>query len=464
MPTRIPRATGFGAGPRAYPAKTLCDSRRIIADERSCTSFASKKKILSAAKENQEPSLTSNHRPERDRALNWSVFIMRKLTFTCLAMLCPAAVLAQASPQPEATATTSGPSAWVYVSSMIGTTARSDVYGYTASSTGTLSAISGSPFPADLSSMAVNGLYLFGAPVSGSLIDTYRIESNGALHLVASTNASAPNKCANTPGPVFLDHTGATLYDFYYWGDSICSNSVYQSWNVVKSSGSLAYVGAAGGNQELTGVLSFIGNNAYGYTSDCYHSGSAISGFKRNSNGSLTELTINAPWPTAPSGEFYCPYLAAADPTNHLAIPVFPCAGGPCGGPAGPWQLAVYTVQSNGQVTTTSTYANMPKVAVGSVTSVQMAPSGKLLAVAGTGGLQVFHFNGASPITAYTGLLTTSEVDQMFWDNTNHLYAIGTSANKLWVFTITPTTHTLTATYSINKPVGMIVQPLPLPW
>jgi len=52
----------------------------------------------------------------------------------------------------------------------------------------------------------------------------------------------------------------------------------------------------------------------------------------------------------------------------------------------------------------------------------------------------------------------------MFWDNTNHLYAIGTSANKLWVFTITPTTHTLTATYSINKPVGMIVQPLPLPW
>jgi hypothetical protein len=35
-----------------------------------------------------------------------------------------------------------------------------------------------------------------------------------------------------------------------------------------------------------------------------------------------------------------------------------------------------------------------------------MSPSGKLLAVAGTTGLQVFHFNGSNPIKPYTGLLT----------------------------------------------------------
>ena len=257
-----------------------------------------------------------------------------KLTIACLSTGLCSVALAQARPQSAAT-TTTGPSAWVYVSSMIGTTEKSDVYGFTAASNGKLTPIAGSPFPADLTSMAVNGVYLFGAPLSGSMIDTYRIQSNGALTYAASTNESAPNKCSNTPGPVFLDHTGASLYDFYYWGDSICSNSVYQGWNVVKSTGALTYNGSAGGDEELTGVLTFIGNNQFGYTTDCYHSDGQISGFKRNSDGSLTLLNLAQVWPKAQSGQFYCPFLAAADPTNHLAIPLFPCAGGPCGGPAG---------------------------------------------------------------------------------------------------------------------------------
>jgi len=70
-----------------------------------------------------------------------------------------------------------------------------------------------------------------------------------------------------------------------------------------------------------------------------------------------------------------------------------------------------------------------------------MAPSGKLLAAAGNTGLQVFHFNGSSPITHYTGLLTNAPIDQVFWDNANHLYALSRSAGKLYVFTVTPTAH-----------------------
>jgi hypothetical protein len=105
----------------------------------------------------------------------------------------------------------------------------------------------------------------------------------------------------------------------------------------------------------------------------------------------------------------------------------------------------------------------MQKVAVGNVTFLRIAPSGKLLAVAGSTGLQIFHFSGVSPVTAYTGLLVTSGVNAMYWDNNNHLYAIGNAANKLWVFTITPTSHALVATYTVNEPAGLIVQPLPLP-
>jgi hypothetical protein len=390
--------------------------------------------------------------------------MLRKLFCVCLgAALCTSTVLAPA--RLESQTASSGPSAWVYVSSLIGTTNKTDVYGFVAASNGKLSGISGSPFAADLSKMAVNGLYLFGGAEGGTMIDTYRIQSSGSLTYAASTNASAPNKCSNGPSNVFLDHTGATLYDFYYWGDIYCSNNVYQGWNVVKASGALTYNGSAGGDQDLTGALSFIGNNVFAYTSDCYHSSPGISGFKRNSNGSLSLLNLAQVWPMARSGQFFCPYMAAADPTNHLAIPLFPCAGGPCGGPAGPWQVATYTVNpTTGALSTSSTYANMPKVAVGNVTAISMSPSGKLLAVAGSSGLQVFHFNGASPMTTYTGLMSTSEMDQIFWDNDNHLYAIGTNANKLAVFTVTPSSWSWVATYTVNKPVGLAVQPLPLPW
>lgn len=84
--------------------------------------------------------------------------------------------------------------------------------------------------------------------------------------------------------------------------------------------------------------------------------------------------------------------------------------------------------------------------------------------MAGTAGLQVFHFNGGNPITPYTALMSTSQIDDVRWDNNNHLYAISTKGNKLVVFTVTPTSWNWVATYSINKPVGLGVQPLPLPW
>ena len=87
------------------------------------------------------------------------------------------------------------------------------------------------------------------------------------------------------------------------------------------------------------------------------------------------------------------------------------------------------------------------KHAIGSmqyVYDLKMSPSGKLLAVGGSdgrgeGGLQIFHFNGAQPITRYTGLLTNAEIDQFYWDNADHLYAISSHPGKLFVFTVTPT-------------------------
>jgi outer membrane protein assembly factor BamB len=103
----------------------------------------------------------------------------------------------------------------------------------------------------------------------------------------------------------------------------------------------------------------------------------------------------------------------------------------------------------------------MPKTQVTAITDFWMSPSGKLLAVAGTTGLQVFHFNGANPITTYTGLLTKNEIDQVFWDNNNHLYAVSRPTGKLYVFTVTPTSHSQApgSPYTITNPQNLIVLP-----
>src|SRR5262249_45655616 len=156
----------------------------------------------------------------------------------------------------------------------------------------------------------------------------------------------------------------------------------------------------------------------YAYSSGCYLGSPAIYGYKRNADGTLTGLSISPAIPPGPNGTNYCPFLAAADPANHVAVSLTPMNFLSV---AGPPQLAVYTQDSSGNLTTKSTATNMPKTLVKNVNDIWMSPSGKLLAVGGTAGLQVFHFNGAGPITHYTGLLTTDEIDQVFWDNANHL-------------------------------------------
>ena len=376
----------------------------------------------------------------------------RNLKLVCLATtLCTAAAMAQ---------TTTSPVAYVYVSNYIGTTGVTEVQALSADPAGKLTAVPGSPFADEITYMAVNGRYLMGGTDNHIDINAYLMQPNGALSFYAQTNIVKQNSGCGSAGPFFFDHTGGSLYNFDYFAYS-CSNNTYEAFNVVKASGQLTYLGEAGDSENLQGALSFIGNNVFAYGSTCYHSSPSINGFKRNSNGSLTQVSITPAYPTAPSGEGYCPYLAAADPTNHVVIPMQLYAG--YGDPVKPYQLAVYTAGSAGNLTTTSTYGNMPYVAVGGVTSVRMAPSGKLVAVAGSGGLQIFHVNGASPITVYATLEARAQIDEMYWDNANHLYAVSETAGKLFVYTVTPTAHSAAAgsPHSISGAVHLIVQPLP---
>ena len=153
--------------------------------------------------------------------------------------------------------------------------------------------------------------------------------------------------------------------------------------------------------------------------------------------------------------------MTAADAATHVAVAMQPLNNSSLQ-PDGSAQLATYTADSSGNLITTSSYANMPKVALGGVEDLSMSPSGKLLAVSGTGGLQVFHFNGSDPITRYTRLLAkddVDQVDQVFWDNHNHLYAVSQSAGKLFVFTVTPTSYSQApgSPYLITNPQSIVV-------
>ena len=310
----------------------------------------------------------------------------------------------------------------------------------------------GSPFPYYVSYMAANSGWLFDINGSDhSLIESNIIASDGTI---AAAYTYQVQQTGGWLVNLFLDHTGSSLYTDYY-----TINNDYLAFMIDQGNGEFSYLNDLPGGPGFGNVLSFIGNNEYAYSSDCYHFGPQIYGVQRNSFGNISLLSINPQLPSIPSGYYYCPYLAAADPTNHLAIAVQAMKG--YGGIVGPYQLATYTADASGNLTTTSTYQNMPGTLVGNVYDYWMSPTGKYLAVGGSKGLQLFHFNGANPITKFTGLLTSDPINQMFWDNANHLYAISQSAGKLFVYTVTSgnVTQAPGSPHTITGEQNMVVLP-----
>lgn len=324
------------------------------------------------------------------------------------------------------------PAAFVYVSSS-DNASNEQISAFAADSEGKLTPVTGSPFPGTGAYMAVNKKWLFSSDTVN--IYSFSIAADGGLKQVDSINAQQFNGYA-VGGPVYLffDRTGSTLYDFDIYG-SQAANNTYQFFDIDQQSGVLSYLGAtSAASADWQTPLTFTGDDHFAYGSSCYHGFQNIYGFSRDSNGTLSTLDTIAPFPSTPNGA-YCPYWAASDAYSHLAISLTPNEELTN---TGPTQLATYTVDSAGNLSTSSTSDNMPPIAVGDVLDMKISPSGKLLAVAGTGGLQVFHFNGPNPITPFTPVLTSDSIAQVAWDKDNHLYALSLSAGELLVFTATP--------------------------
>jgi hypothetical protein len=353
--------------------------------------------------------------------------------FLCFTASVTAAALGQTQP-----ANSGSPVAYVYVSR------PTHIDGFAASANGQLTPVPGSPFAGNgQQGMAVSGAYLFGSGSNQTDIYSCSIAPDGALKPVAAINVQKYNSsgCGGL-GPPLLDHTAASLYAGVSIGGSgpgyDCAESAFQSYSIDKHDGALQYLGSSGDIFAFYGALSFTGNNRYAYGAGCDEIDAMfvgnLVGFERHNNGFLA-FAIDGPSPKPESAaDFYCPQASIADPSNHLAV-VLQAINLETESFDGTAQLAAYTADEHGNLTTESTYKNMPRTAVTNISDIEISPSGKLLVVGGQG-FQIYRFNGASPIEQSTGLLDSNDQFQQFrWDSANHLYALG--AGQLFVYIVT---------------------------
>lgn len=383
---------------------------------------------------------------------------MLKFTSVLFAVtLVSGAGLAQsANAQTASTTTVTGPIAYVYA------TRPTHLDAFAVSSSGKLTAVPGSPFSGiALYHLSVTKKFLFGGSDDHIHINTYSIATNGAVKQISSVNALnyAATGCCRLPQR--LDASGTTLYNLT--DDS--GDQAVESFHIA-SDGRLEFIGNTssngGGTNYEPGMISVLGNNHFAYSTGCDEDVTTeqlTRGFRRETSGLLQRFAPTIDLPTAKAGDIYCPYALASDPSNHLAFVLRQLHSTVDeGSPDGSYVLASYTADLNGNLTTKSTAVTMPALASANF-DLSISPSGKLMAAGGgSGGFQVFHFNGADPITKYTGVLHSSENFLEFgWDKSNHLYALSQNALHVYTATSTSVKELSGSPYSIPEASSVIV-------
>ncbi|MGD0913331.1 MAG: hypothetical protein ABR928_15675 [Terracidiphilus sp.] len=351
----------------------------------------------------------------------------------CLALLSAGPAFTQTvSGQATAAATTETPVAYVYVQTNAG------VNVYDANSSGQLTLVKGSPFAETGQMEGINGSYLIS--VGTDYLHSYKFGTAGAVGIQASeidTQSYGGSDCGTTIDASILDHTGQ--YFSVQLADTTSSDNSCSSLQTYKvaSNGEFTYLGDTVSTDGVHGsvyqqaVSTYSSNDLFAYGSMSTQGANVFDAFKRASAGDLIEnaaFSQSGPAPNPSLGP-YEPWAVAADPASHLAAVVYTPFGD-----STTMQLASYTINdSTGAVQSTNTYENMP-VVEGNPITINMSPSGNLLAVGAVGGLQIFHFNGAAVPTAYNrALLPNIEIDRLGWDKSNHLYALSYSSGGLIV-------------------------------
>jgi hypothetical protein len=372
-------------------------------------------------------------------------------------------------PQARA-ASTSSTAAYVYIQIQ---GPEGSVYGFRATSTGQLSVISGSPFKLGTAIVGSTPTKFF--TLGKTLIHSYGIASDGSIQsqlaqmpILDYNGGSCGGGTTGEDGAV-LDHTGKYIYVMLDGGfNDNESCGAYQAY-IINSDGSFSFDGetqitgpaTTGSSYYNFGLPSILGNETFAYSE--YQAGgppenSYLSGFRRESSGTLEYMPDFSVTTPSVSGGYYAPQSPDAAPVgNYVVLQLYPEWSNPP-------QLGSFTVNSEGSLSTTNTSSNMPTSALIDPSST-FSPSGNLLVAYsatgggsdGKGGIEIYKFNGAGPLTFLKTILADTPINQVAWDSSNHLYAISTSENKLYVFTVTPTSVTEDSSWSIGSPYSMVV-------
>jgi len=378
-----------------------------------------------------------------------------------LALLFPGLSLSQSAADEAVVTASSAPVAYVYV------TTSNGINAYDASTAGKLTLITGSPFK-QTTGLAIGSTGKYFITLGLFWLHAYAIEPNGAIGKQVSavdTRTYGGGDCETYPDEnltfgtdgAILDHAGQNVYVFISAShDEGQGCAAYQTYNIAKN-GELTFNSddewyTPASQQSAFGML-FTGNDKFGfaYIWDWGESETpyyTVNEYKRGTQGALEPGGGSyGKDPEPPPGYEYDPGCVncsdsvssmAADSTNHLAFVMTAYSIASYGYDAGATQLASYTVDSKGDLVSTNTWKDMPTVPSGGLMSI--SPAGNLLAFAIGTGVQFYHFNGAKPITEYTGIIGVSGyVSSMNWDKSNHLYAVNGASGRLHIYDVTPT-------------------------
>ncbi|HWE87599.1 MAG TPA: hypothetical protein VG267_21840 [Terracidiphilus sp.] len=298
------------------------------------------------------------------------------------------------------------------------------IYGYALSSSGKLAPIPGEPFAVGDGInyyTACNGTYLFGIswgnpenPTWENII-TYRIAANGALTKVKTTAAAGYSSTPGTHylyGPLSLDHSGQFLYVGVTGGSDLYSEYSVMTFQVNHQTGALEFLGEAPFRGQDTMAIRFTGNDKYAFDENNYEYLVA---------GNKTLVLLGNTTDAGVEGNALDP-----DPLNNLAVV----------GKNG--QLQSWLVGSTGNLTQHSSDGQTlihTNLWPADYEEMYFSPDGSILALAGFG-LDLYHFNGARPITNYKQLYAPGKynsqtnatvgtyVSIVGWDNQHHFVTI----------------------------------------
>ena len=319
------------------------------------------------------------------------------------------------------------------------------ITGYTAASNGQLTPIPELPIAASVTHLSTNSKFLFGPGADNQNMYAFSINAGGVLlpGPVTYVQKYNTNGCPGTLGPTQISQSSLYLYSLVLDGDC-AGNTVTHVYPILKSGnlgtgiGWYTQIEYAGSPQSIR----LLGNDQFAFLTGCQHYGSDFTpttliyhtGNTVFPGGLVPDGQYHgAPAPSDPD-DFYCPDMLASDPINHLAY-AFRKYYPELAELSTPYYLASYTVDAQGNLTTSSNYSNMPAANIGTISTLSISPSGTLLAVAGTYGFELFKFDGGQPIVKIGSLVSSNPVTELGWDKAGHLYVLTTSS--LYVYTAT---------------------------